>query len=521
MKISSLFSFFIVCISLLIPLHGYTFSWNELEKQYQQFEYTPDNPYIQVNPFGRNPLVAIMGFSLENPASVSLVIKGKNGEKDLITHFSEHKKEWTIPVYGLYPKHQNQVDLIVREKGKKETIYSHKIKTDAVPASQLWYIPKQAPQDNLFYFASGGGNGPKGIVFDEYGNIRFFFNPHYDSRYKQTHILHNLLITDYGSGIIEVFSLLGEKLKAFRLPSNFESFQHDIGEGPNRTLLIIGTDKSSKGSVLNKETSLVYDKILVTNLTGKVIKLFDMATILNPDRSIFENPFCVGDKADWLHLNSVQYLPKDNSLLISGKFLGIFKVDYETGALKWMITPHLELGKSGAYGKRPSIADKALTAVNAQGKPYPIDVQQGFQTADDFHWPTMNHSVNQTPSGIISIFSNNGPLNNKKLKSFDKSEALFFKVDEKKKTVQLVKKISLPVYAPFASSVVSLDENETFIFAAKTDDKNTNSSVDKFYRYNIKTGQKQYESDIYWKDYFFHAKPISFQKFSTVDIWPK
>ena len=148
-------------------------------------------------------------------------------------------------------------------------------------------------------------------------------------------------------------------------------------------------------------------------------------------------------------------------------------------------------------------------------------MQQGFQTADDFHWPTMNHSVNQTPSGIISIFSNNGPLNNKKLKSFDKSEALFFKVDEKKKTVQLVKKISLPVYAPLASSVVSLDENETFIFAAKTDDKNTNSSVDKFYRYNIKTGQKQYESDIYWKDYFFHAKPISFQKFSTVDIRPK
>ncbi len=518
MKLSYFVRLLSVCIGLLLPLYGYSFSWEELEKKYQQFEYTPKNPYIRVNPFNRNPLVAIIGFSLENPATVSLVIKGKNNEKDLITHFPQEKKDWTIPVYGLYPKHLNQIMIIVQEKGEKEIIYSHKIKTGAVGASQLWYIPKQKPQDNLFYYASGGGNGPKGIVFDEYGNIRFFFDPHYDGSYKQTHILHDHLITDYGSGIIEVSSLLGEKLRDFRLPKDFESYQHDIGEGPNGTLLIVGSNKSSKGYILNKEVSLAYDQILVTDLTGKVIKVFDMATILNPDRSIFSNPIDIYGKADWLHLNSVKYLSKDNSLLISGKHLGIFKIDYETGKLKWMITPHLQLQKSGADGKRASIADKALTAVNAQSKPYPIDVQKGFQTVDDFHWPMMNHSVSQLPSGVISIFSNNGPLNNKKIKSLKKSDVLFFKVDEEQKTVQLVKRIPLPVYAPIASSAVQINEQELFVLAADLDDKNITSSFDKFYRYNIKTGEKQYESDIYWKDYFFHARPISFQEFSTVDI---
>ena len=506
--------FYILCFCCILPDIAHATVWKNIEEEYAQLEYTPQSPYIKINPFKTNPLVALLKFSNSIPVTVTLKVKGKGNTPDLITYFNTPQTEWTIPVYGLYPKFNNTVELTITDDKNTQSTYNINIKTDAIPIQNFWITSSKKDKNNYFYFTSGGINGPEAFILDEYDNVRYFFNPGNGREYQQTLLIHNRLIVDRGQNTIEIYSLLGEKLDTWKIPASFLSYQHDISAGPNNSLLIIGSDFKQTGLIRNKELTLAYDKIIVTDLKGNFIKLFDMSQILNPDRAVFFDPTSTREVADWLHLNSVEYIKKDNSLLISGKHLGIFKIDYKTSQLKWLITPHLELEKSGPFGKGKSIADKALNAVDQYEKKYPQDIQKGYKITDDFHWPMMNHCVHQLPNGDISVFSNNGKLNNEKLKSLDYSDILIFNINEQRKTVKTRNRIKLDVLAPIASSAVVLNKNEIFILASNIDNPNTDCVFNKFYRYNLRTGEILFENDIFWKSYFFQAKPVSFQNFA-------
>ena len=505
-----------VCLGLfllLIPEPVFSNEWHKIDREYAQFEYTPAQPYVRVDPFGTSPLSAVIKFSLPQAAQVSLKIKGVNQTSDISVTFSSIQKEWEIPVYGLYPNMQNKIDIIVTGNNTSKT-HRVNIKTQPLPSHAPWIIPiKNKKNENGFYWVSGGKNGGSLFVFDEQGYIRFaFLNPN-DTPYQQATLIHDRLVIDKGNGQIAVYSLLGEKINEWKIPNAFTSFQHGIYAGPQNTALIIGSFPNTYATINNQTQKTAYDHIIALDLeTGHITKTWNLASILNPDRSLYFKISSKIQPADWIHLNSVQYIPQENSLLISAKHIGLLKIDYQDGHLKWLATPHLLLNKSGIDGKGPPLWNRVLTAIDANGTPYNQNIQQGKLIPDSFHWPMMNHDAKQIMPGLISVFSNNGPLADSSLSFLSNSDVLLFKLDENKKTIQLKKKISLPYYADIASSstYIPLPKNDLFIFASHLPDKNTNHTFDKIYRYDMDTNKPVFEASIFYNSYFYKAEPTSF-----------
>ncbi len=504
--------FFLCGLILCLSTHGFGDTWCDIEKEYSQFEYTPAAPYIKLNPFGNAPLTALLKFSLPEKASVSLELKGKDGAPDLTRSFQTPQTEWEIPVYGLYPQTDNQLNLTVHFPNFTQT-YPITIKTNAIGFNQIWSIPiKNQKDQNHFYWASGGKNGGSAFVFDEHGHIRYVFNEAQDSTGKQTRLLHGYLVTDSGDGKIVIRSLLGEQLYEWNMPNGFQSYNHGIYEGPDQTILVIGSLPNTRALISGVQMKTAYDHIMAFDLQGKLVKKWNLASVLNPDRSLYFELSPKISPADWAHLNSVQYIPEDQALLISAKHIGFFKIDYDSGKLKWLATPHMLLHKSGADGKGPSLLEHTLVAVDENQRPYSEDIQQGKKNLDTFHWPMMNHDVKQIAPGLISVFSNNGPLYRKDLASIPTSDALLFSVDEEKKTISLKKKIELSEYADLASGVTYMPDNhELMIFSANLHNPNTRDVFNKLYRYDLNTDTYLFEDILIYRSYFYKIEPISFE----------
>ncbi len=69
---------------------------------------------------------------------------------------------------------------------------------------------------------------------------------------------------------------------------------------------------------------------------------------------------------DWFHMNSTVYDQRDDSLIVSSRENFVVKIDYSTGAIKWIFG---DPTKSKYWYNSPSLRAKALTL--AGGGLYP------------------------------------------------------------------------------------------------------------------------------------------------------
>ena len=58
--------------------------------QYNQGNYTLENPLVKVNPFGSAPLSALVIFDTEEPTRVDLLVKGETPNVDIKHSFKEY-----------------------------------------------------------------------------------------------------------------------------------------------------------------------------------------------------------------------------------------------------------------------------------------------------------------------------------------------------------------------------------------------------------------------------------------------
>ena len=80
-----------------------------LMKEYEEMEYTFQEPYIKLNPFHKTPISALVKFPTQKPSQIHITIKGKNNAPDITHTFKEFKTEHELPILGLYPNYNNQV----------------------------------------------------------------------------------------------------------------------------------------------------------------------------------------------------------------------------------------------------------------------------------------------------------------------------------------------------------------------------------------------------------------------------
>src|SRR5699024_7841412 len=71
------------------------------------------DPYVNVDPYDRSPLTALIIFNTKKDATVSFTVKGKTPDVNISHSLDEERKRHVIPVVGLYPDTENEVNLIV------------------------------------------------------------------------------------------------------------------------------------------------------------------------------------------------------------------------------------------------------------------------------------------------------------------------------------------------------------------------------------------------------------------------
>lgn len=463
----------------------------EMNTAYENLEHSFENPYVKLNPYNRTPLTALIKFPTQKPASITIKIKGIGNAPDLIKTYSENKREHVLPIIGLYPNHRNEVELMALFNDntmQKTTIF---IQTPLLKGTPFYQIIHKKDKKNHFYHASDG------IVYDEYGYIRFHILAGNDLYYMlQGEIVKENRITG-----LERYTLLGKLIKKYPYPKGFQSFTHGIGQKPNGNFLVIGSYEGTTALIEEKKQETHRDFVIELDYeTGELIKKWDLAEILNPDRSVIIKSATIDyGKNDWCHINSVDYDPTDNSLVVSCRHVGMIKIDEKTGHLKWLFGPNKGFEKSGRNGDGPSISNKVLTAVNSKGIPYPKAVQNGIQKADGFKWPTKTHHARFTQKDIFSIFDNSGKLYDSSIFTTENSVASVFQIDEKKKTVKQLFLKNLEAYSPVGSAVYYFPtENEVLVFLSQVKDKNSqNMTYGEIRRYNATTEKEIMRAVIY------------------------
>ncbi|MGA9366955.1 MAG: aryl-sulfate sulfotransferase, partial [Steroidobacteraceae bacterium] len=240
------------------------------------------------------------------------------------------------------------------------------------------------------------------IIVDTDGEIRWAAPGVVASSFSSAFVGDAFIIGDNTKAAVYRLGLDGT-FSQMSLPPNtadYIDFQHDIDYGK---VGLLAAPDAMTGSVEDVESNLIEmrDNNAVANLSpsaadaavSNYIRSRSAVTILNHwDIGAILSSYMTsqGDDAaafvrpgvDWFHLNSAIYDPSDDSVIVSSRENFVIKLDYSTGAIKWI------LGDPTKYWYTfPSLRAKALTL--APGGLYPIG----------------QHGLSITPDGFLMLFN--------------------------------------------------------------------------------------------------------------------
>ena len=279
------------------------------------------------------------------------------------------------------------------------------------------------------------------------------------------------------------------------IPKNLLNFQFDIEREPiylkeKNHLILFASDKTRK---------TITDHIIEINLTDNtIVKDIDLTKILDVKRLVQLDTRYKIDVNDWIHLNSMVYDKKDNSIIVSSRHQGVFKIG-EDGKLKWILSPHKYWDKK--YRKY------LLKAVNSKNELLNKNIQDGIENyeeqGEEFEWCWAQHSVKLTNDNNILVFDNGYMRNFDKTKSNDYSRAVMYEVDEKNMTVKQIWQYGKELGSAFSSiAVCTVHHYDTTIFVNST-----------FIPYENRNSAKVKEVDIETKevlsDFYFTFKNVA------------
>lgn len=476
-----------------------------LQKAYSQMDYDITEPYVKLDPYDKNPLTAIVFFNTSKPAKILFKIKGYSGGGDITHSLPEFKTQHILPILGLYPNLKNTIEIkatYLDNTVEKSQVF---IQTPLIK-KRFFYQPVNTRHfdKNRYYYLTDG------IVLDEGGFIRFDFKTK-----NMAYWINDEIITESRTDGLERYSMLGKKLQSYPYPAGFTSFSHGIGQKPNHNFLVLGSFENKMALFEGQQQVTQRDFIIeIDYKTGVLVKTYDLAQILNPDRSVIIRSSTQNyGLNNWCHLNAVSYDETDKSVLVSCRHVGMIKVDEKTGSLKWIFGPNIGFEKSGRDGAGKGFSDKVLVAVDKNGKPLTEAFQKGIEQNSDFKWPTKTHDAKVIGNNLFSVFDNSGELYDKTIVSSPNSVASIFKVDAQKNTVQQIWKKELLEYSDVGSSVVyNPDLNDVVVFVAKIADKNQSGiSYGKITRYDFTTQEVLFDALLYKGGHMYSYRIEAFQ----------
>jgi arylsulfate sulfotransferase len=362
-------------------------------------------------------------------------------------------------------------------------------KRSAKFADRLYYINNIAPNDNNSRHAvwnnpSGGAlqwtDYPLNFIIDTCGEIRWylFADPimDVDSLYHGGIMMglrqnaDGAITWGYGQRYVK-YDIMGREIWNRRLPYGYNDFSHAMDAAQNgHWFLRVGSSNHKLPDGRNVRT--VRDVVIEVDQNGSVVDEWKLWEILDPNRSdvlkaldqgavclnidpekagktlskeelekiqrsdVFGDLLGTGPGRNWAHVNSIDYDPTDDSIILSSRHqCAVVKIGRDH-QVKWIL--------GAPKGWKEPFKSKLLTPVGADGKPLRCGPAQCEGT--DFDWTWTQHTAWRADAKSDKRFLYLTVFDNGDARGFDQpalpdmkySRAVIYKIDQEKRTVQQV-----------------------------------------------------------------------------------
>ncbi|MCS3557212.1 MULTISPECIES: aryl-sulfate sulfotransferase [unclassified Sphingobacterium] len=404
---------------------------------------------IKLNPSGYNPLAALVDVWLPTYGRIKVTVKGKNSSIGTITHLcQENAIRQSVPILGLYPDHDNLVDLTYTDmEGKERGSTQIHIRTAAISLTDFpkWKKVKALPEKmepgmNLInYPGMSEADVSLPYMLDSEGELRWLLLLKSSPDLQKLSTSIGLKRTKKGTFIagdqaqarVVEIDMFGNLKRQWDLQKLGYGFHHEITESNNGNFLITVT---KTGARLRNGEPRVNDHIIELNPeSGTLVTEWDLAHQLDTSRYIKPDgitpPLFSQTPNNWAHNNAIGEI--GNDLLATLRYQGIVSFNH-SGSLRWIISPH-KLWKSQYHAL-------LLNPIAEDGTPVTDPaVINGDAQIDGFDWPWGPHTPVAIANDRILVFDNGYDRNwisNSIPSRTNYSRIVEYKIDVANKTVQ-------------------------------------------------------------------------------------
>ncbi len=466
---------------------------------------------------GYAPLTASIDVQTEVPVSLTIRVAGIRGpESDVSHHFPELDTTHQIPVLGLYPDHENTVELtFTDDRGRELGTRSYTIPTQPL-SSHMPSITidralssEMAPGMTLVsYYGHDGDPRPnRPFIFDRYGDIRWVLN--YENHNELSDLAYdngverlqngNLYFGDQNEDKIYEVDMTGQIVNAWTMPGF--GFHHQVYEKPDGNFLV---------SVHNEAISTIEDHVIeIARNTGAIVNVWDLRQSLDQDRHTWSDR-----EDDWLHVNAVTYDERDGTIIVSGRHQGVVKLTADNEVV-WILAPHRGWGIAG---DGTELRRFLLQPLDAEGQPITDPaIFSGDANHPSFEWNWYQHAPLLTPGGNLMLFDNGDNRNYTLAERY--SRAVEYDIDPEAMTVRQVwsygKDRGAATYSRIVSDVdYSPEEDHVFFSPGAVDLGGNNGTVVEI---DHDIGQVLFEATITPPQPFFI---ITFHRTERMSLYP-
>ena len=452
-------------------------------------------------------------------------------------HIKEAYKMMTQPVYGLVPFPKTEVKKAATGKFADRLYYVNNIGGNNNTRHAVWNNPEGGALQWSSY--------PLNMVIDTKGEIRWFLYPegiyNVDSLYDGGIMMglrqneDGALTWGYGQHYVK-YDIMGREIWNRRLPYGYNDFSHSMDAAQNgHYFLRVASSNLLRSDGRNVRT--VRDMIVEVDQNGNVVDEWRLWEILDPYRdtaikALDQGAVCLnidpklagqtlsaedlqkldqegqfgdivgtGPGRNWAHVNSVDYDPTDDSIIISSRHqCAVIKIGRDH-KVKWIL--------GAPRGWKAPWSEVLLTPVDAAGKP--LKCGDASCEGTNFDWTWTQHTAFRIDSKsdnntlYLSVFDNGDGrgFDQPPLPDMKYSRAVIYKIDQQKRTVEQIweygKEQGHDWYSPVTSLVEYMPDKDSIVTYAATAGAN----------YDLKTGGLTSAPNPYLDEFEWGAKEPS------------
>lgn len=441
-------------------------------------------PIIRPNPVQKAPLVAIVDFQTSQDCSAVLTINdGNRSWQQVLPGFA---REHRAAVLGMSPDCSHQIVVTVRDKGGDRTQNSLPMRHDTPPLPsdfppiQTLSAVSSQMEPGITMFAVNNWTDDVSLVdygyliaLDRSGQVVWYCRT--GDRTSDFRVLRNgNLLYQHGSyRYLYEIDLLGRDLRCWyaarttaapnaeAIAVDVDTMHHEVVELPNGNLMTLSTELRRFSRYPTSETDrtapwkpawVVCDEVVEFSPdTGQIIRRLSLTEFLDSQRFGYlalgdfwrdkYNEFLDAPARDWSHANALQYLPKDDCILVSFRHLDcILKIGWSDRKLRWI------LGDPTNWSERHQ--------------------QYLLKPEGRLEWFYHQHAPHITAAGTLLMFDNGNyravPYDPPIAAQHNSSRVVAYQIDEASKTVRQVYSFGArqgeDFYAPFFGEAELLPE---------------------------------------------------------------